>query len=89
MSLLAASNPVANSVLKFGTLELWNLGTLFTPIRAPDGHRALVASPGDVDAPRVAAHFAVLDEAPLHVRFDVNLQLLAAVRTDNEIFVGH
>lgn len=42
---------------------------------------SLLVSTRDADAPWIAAGLAVLDEAAVDVRFDVNLQLFAAKRT--------
>jgi hypothetical protein len=53
---------------------------LFGPVTAADLHVAIVAGPEDADAPRVAAHLAVLHEAPAHVGLEINLDLLAAIR---------
>jgi len=39
------------------------------------------------DAPWVAAHFAVLNEAASDIRFEIDLEFLAAIRTlDGELF---
>jgi hypothetical protein len=47
----------------------------------------IFASTRHVDAPRIAADLAVLDEAAFDVRFDVDLQLLAAKRTRDQKLV--
>jgi hypothetical protein len=47
----------------------------------------IVASPGHVDAPRVTADLAVLNEAAVDVRLDVDVQLLAAERTRDQKLV--
>jgi hypothetical protein len=49
----------------------------------------IVVSTGDVDAPRVTADLAVLNEAAGDVRLDVDLQLLAAERTRDRKLVWH
>jgi hypothetical protein len=55
---------------------------LFGAVRAADVDVAVVARSLYAHAPGIAAHFAVLDEGAAHVRFEVNLDLLAAVGTD-------
>jgi hypothetical protein len=50
---------------------------------------ALFASPGHVDAPGIAADLAVLDEAAVDVRLDVDLHMLAAKWTRDQKLVGH
>ena len=45
---------------------------------------AIVASTRHDDAPRIAADLAVLNEAAVDVRFDVDLHLLAAKRTRDQ-----
>jgi len=52
-------------------------------------NNALVVSTDHVDAPRIAADLAVLDEAAVDVRLDVNLHLLAAEWTRDQKLVGH
>jgi hypothetical protein len=42
-----------------------------------------------VDAPWIAADLAVLNEGVVDVRLDVDLQLLAAKRTNDHEFVWH
>jgi hypothetical protein len=60
---------------------------LFRSVGAADVHVAILARPRDVHAPRVTADFAVLDEGAANVRLEVELDLLAAVRTgDGEYF---
>ena len=51
--------------------------------------RPLLVAASDVDAPRIAADFAILDEAALHVRLDVDFHLLAAEWTCDQELVGH
>ena len=47
---------------------------------------SIVASTRHLDAPWIAANLAVLNEAAVDVRLDVDLQLLAAKRTcDQEL----
>ena len=48
-----------------------------------------MASTGHLDAPWVAAHLAVLNEAAIDVRLDVDFQLLAAKRTRDQELVWH
>jgi hypothetical protein len=45
---------------------------------------AIVVSAGDLDAPRIATDLAVLNKAAVHVRFDVDLDLFAAVWTSHD-----
>jgi len=49
----------------------------------------IVASTRQVDAPWIAAHLAVLNEAAVDVRLDVNFQALAAKRTGDQELVWH
>jgi hypothetical protein len=44
---------------------------------------------GDVDAPWIAAHLAVLNEAAMDVGLDVDFHLLAAERTADQELVWH
>jgi hypothetical protein len=50
---------------------------------------AILASTGHADAPGVAADLAILDEAAMDVRLDVDFHLLAAEWTRNDELVGH
>ena len=49
----------------------------------------IVASPRYLDAPWIAANLAVLNEAVLDVRLDVDFQVLAAKRTRDHELVWH
>jgi hypothetical protein len=49
----------------------------------------IVVSTRHVDAPWIAADLAVLNEAAVDVRLDVDLQLLAAKRTRDQELVRH
>ena len=49
----------------------------------------IVVSTGHVDAPGVTADLAVLNEAAVDVRLDIDLQLLAAERTRDQKLVWH
>ena len=49
----------------------------------------IVASIGYPDAPGIAAHLAVLNEAAVDVRLDVDFHALAAKRTRDQELVGH
>ena len=49
----------------------------------------IVVSTGHGDAPWVTADLAVLNEAAVDVRLDVDLQLLAAERTRDQKLVWH
>src|SRR5436190_13488131 len=53
---------------------------LLRTVGARDVDRSLIAFTGDANPPGIAAHFAVLDEAAVHLRLDVDLRLFAAVR---------
>jgi hypothetical protein len=49
----------------------------------------IIISTGHLDAPWIAAHLAVLNEAALDVRLYVNFQALTAERTGHEELVWH
>ena len=49
----------------------------------------ILASIGYQDAPGIAAHLAVLNEAAVDVRLDVDFHLLAAKRTRDQELVRH
>ena len=49
----------------------------------------IVVSTGHVDAPWVAANLAVLNEAAVDVRLDVDFHVLAAKRTRDQELVWH
>jgi len=51
--------------------------------------RPIVVSAGDADAPWIAADLAVLNEAAMDVRLDVDFHLLAAKRTRDQELVRH
>src|SRR5215470_16282398 len=61
----------------------------FGAIGTRDDDVAFVAAAGDPDSPGVAADFAVLDEAAADVGLDVDLDLLAAVRTRDQEAIVH
>ena len=48
-----------------------------------------VVSTRHADAPWIAANLAVLNKAPVHVRLDVDFQVLAAKRTCDQELVRH
>jgi hypothetical protein len=50
---------------------------------------SIVASTHHVDAPWIAANLAVLNEAAVHVRLDVDFQVFAAKRTYHKESVWH
>jgi hypothetical protein len=50
---------------------------------------SVITATGHLDAPWIAAHLAVLDEAALDVWLDVDFQLLAAERTLDQELVWH
>jgi hypothetical protein len=49
----------------------------------------IVVSARHVDAPWIAAHLAVLNEAAVDVRLDVDFHVLAAKRTRDQELVRH
>jgi hypothetical protein len=49
----------------------------------------IVASTRHLDAPWIAAHLAVLNEAAVDIRLDVDFQVLAAKRTRDQELVWH
>ena len=57
---------------------------LLRPVGAPHVDRPIIALTGDLYAPGVATHFAVLDETTRHVGFDVDLAVLAAIRAGHQ-----
>jgi hypothetical protein len=57
---------------------------LLRAVGAADLDVAVVAGPAHADTPGVAAHLAILDERAADVRLEVDLDLLAAVRTGDE-----
>jgi hypothetical protein len=59
----------------------------FRPICACHMDSPLIASTRHVDAPWIAADLAVLNEAAVNVRLDVDLHLLAAKRTRDQKLV--
>ncbi len=66
----------------------FKLRDLLRPVRSLDVHPPFTLVVLDVQAPRVAADLAILDQGASNVRLDVDLNLLAAVRTgDQELFV--
>ena len=62
---------------------------LLRAIGAGDVDVPIVAVTRDADSPRAAADFAVLDEAALEIRLEVDLHLFAAVRARHEKTVFH
>ena len=62
---------------------------LFRAVGARDLDVAVVARARDTHPPRVAADFAVLDEAAFHVGLEIDLDLLAAVRARHEELIVH
>jgi hypothetical protein len=49
----------------------------------------IVVSTRHLDPPWVAAHLAVLNEAAVNVRLDVDFDVLAAIRTGDQEVVWH
>ena len=62
---------------------------LFGTVGFADVDPPSVSRPADADAPRVAAHFAVLNERSPNIWLDVDLDLLAAVRTRDRESIVH
>jgi hypothetical protein len=60
---------------------------LLRAVGAADIDVAVVTGPAHADPPGVAAHFAVLDKRSADVRLEVDLDLLAAIRTGDEELV--
>jgi hypothetical protein len=50
---------------------------------------AIVVSTRHLDAPGIAANFAVLNEAAADVKLDVDFQVLTAIRTGEQELVWH
>ena len=61
----------------------------FRSVGARDVDRTIIPASGHSHAPRIAAHFAVLHEAPADVLLDEDFDLFAAVRACHEEFVRH
>ncbi len=57
---------------------------LLRSIRPSDLNVSLAVVRKHANQPRVATHFAVLNEIPLHVGLEVELDLFSAVRTRDE-----
>src|SRR5688572_18195767 len=70
------------------TLTYANCG-LVGSVSASDVHVALVILPPHIDAPWIAAHFAVLYQRAVDVWLNVDNGLFPAVRTLNREFVFH
>lgn len=51
--------------------------------------RTIFVSTRDVDAPRIAADFAILNEAAVDIGLYIDLQVLAAKRTRHQEVVRH
>jgi hypothetical protein len=52
-------------------------------------NNAIVVSTRHLDAPWIAAHLAVLDEAAADIELDIDFQVLAAIRTRDQELVWH
>ena len=59
------------------------------PVGASDFDVPVLAGAEDADAPWVAADLAVLDERTPDVRLEINLDLLAAIRTRHVELIVH
>lgn len=62
---------------------------LLRSVRSRHVDEAILIPAGHVDAPWIAAHLAVLNEAAMDVRLDVDFHLLAAERTADQELVWH
>ena len=62
---------------------------LFGSVRAHHVYAAIIAATDHADAPRITTNLTVLNEAASDIRFDVNLHLFTAVRTNNQKLVWH
>ena len=65
------------------------MSTSLGAVGADHAHHSILIPARHLDAPRIAADFAVLDEAAADVGFDEDLQILAAKRACNHEFVWH
>jgi hypothetical protein len=65
------------------------VGASFRSVRAGHMDNPIVVPTGHVNAPWIAAHLAVLNEAAVDVRLDVDFQLLPAKRTRHQKLVWH
>ena len=63
--------------------------TLFRAVRSSHIEGAIIATALNPDAPGIATHFAILDEAAPDIRLHVNLDLFAAIRARDQKLVGH
>ena len=62
---------------------------LFRSIGTPHLNVSLAVVVEDPNQPRVATHFAVLNEIPLDVGLEAELDLFSAVRTRDEERIAH
>jgi hypothetical protein len=62
---------------------------LFGSVGTRHLHVPLIAVAGHVQEPRVTADLAILDEASDNVRFHVDFELFATVRTGDQRVVVH
>jgi hypothetical protein len=69
--------------------RLAEFGSSFRSIGAGQIDSPIFTSTRHPDAPWVAADLAVLNEGAIHVRLDVDLQVLAAKRTRDQKLVCH
>jgi hypothetical protein len=67
----------------------WGFEPLFGSVGTRDDDGTVIATACYSDAPRVTADLAVLHERATHVRFDVDLDLLAAVRARDQEAIVH
>ena len=64
-------------------------GGLFGSVCAHHVYAAIIAATDHANAPRITTNLTVLNEAASDIRFDVNLHLFTAVRTDHQKLVWH
>jgi hypothetical protein len=62
---------------------------LFGSVCAHYVYAAIIVATDHADAPRITTNLTVLNEAASDIRFDVNLHLFTAVRTDHQKLVWH
>jgi hypothetical protein len=63
--------------------------SLLRAVGAHDRNVPLAADLYNPNAPRIAAHLAILNKSPLHIGFDVDLDVLPAVWTCHNELVIH
>ena len=61
----------------------------FRSVGARNVDAAVVSRPRHADPPGIAADFAVLDEAAVHIGLEVDFDLLPAIRTHHDELIVH